>query len=283
MGTRPLWITELGWGSAPPDRFGINKGPEGQETMLKRSFKLILSNRRAWNVQRLFWFHWRDPQQLPGGHLQLLRQRGGPVAQPQPRSRPTTTFLGFTAETTPPQASITSGPSAGSSTSDSTPSFSFASNEAGSTFECRLDAGAFKTCSSPRTLVPLADGAHTFRVRAIDAPGNVSAVVARSFTVDTQAPAAPQITDTDPNSPANDNAPEVKGLAAAGSTVWLYKTATCTGFPMGAGSAAKFASPGITVSVADNTTTSFRARARDAAGNVSPCSSPFTYVEDSTP
>ena len=108
-------------------------------------------------------------------------------------------------------------------------------------------------------------------------------MVARSFTVDTQPPAAPRITDIDPNSPANDNAPEVKGTAVAGTAVWLYTNATCAGSPIGAGAAARFASPGITVSVADNTTTSFRARARDAAGNLSPCSSPFSYVEDSTP
>ena len=48
------------------------------------------------------------------------------------------------------------------------------------------------------------------------------------------------------------------------------------------GSAAQFASPGIGISVPDNSTTAIRASARDAAGNVSPCSSPFTYVE-STP
>jgi hypothetical protein len=49
------------------------------------------------------------------------------------------------------------------------------------------------------------------------------------------------------------------------------------------GSAATFASPGITASVPDNTTTAFRATATDAAGNVSACSGSFTYVEDSTP
>ena len=69
----------------------------------------------------------------------------------------------------------------------------------------------------------------------------------------------------------------------SGSIVLLYKNATCAGSPIGAGYAARFASPGITVSVANNTTTMFRARARDAAGNVSPCSSGFAYVEDSTP
>ena len=54
--------------------------------------------------------------------------------------------------------------------------------------------------------------------------------------------------------------------------VKLYKTAGCTGTQVAQGTAAKFASPGITVSVPDNSTTSFRAKARDAAGNVSPCS-----------
>jgi hypothetical protein len=110
----------------------------------------------------------------------------------------------------------------------------------------------------------------------------VSAVVARPFRVDTQPPAAPRITDTDPNSPANDNTPNVKGTPAAGSIVWLYRNATCAGSPIGSNSAARFGSPGITVSVADNTTTSFRARTRDAAGNISPCSSPFAYIEVST-
>ena len=57
----PLWITELGWGSAPPDRFGLNKGLNGQRRLLSGSFKLILRHRKAWNVQRVFWFDWRDP------------------------------------------------------------------------------------------------------------------------------------------------------------------------------------------------------------------------------
>jgi polysaccharide biosynthesis protein PslG len=57
----PLWITEIGWGSAPPDKFGINQGLQGQNTMLKKSFGLILSHQKQWNVGRLFWFDWRDP------------------------------------------------------------------------------------------------------------------------------------------------------------------------------------------------------------------------------
>ena len=57
----PLWITEIGWGSDPPDDFGLNKGLEGQEKMLSSSFELIDRQREAWNVERVFWFDWRDP------------------------------------------------------------------------------------------------------------------------------------------------------------------------------------------------------------------------------
>ena len=62
-GSTPLWITEIAWGSAPPDSFGINKGPAGQAQMLTRAYKLVLDHRTAWNIQRLFWYHWRDPQE----------------------------------------------------------------------------------------------------------------------------------------------------------------------------------------------------------------------------
>ena len=61
---------------------------------------------------------------------------------------------------------------------------SFAADEPGARFECSLDAGAFAPCTSPATFAPLAAGAHTVRVRAIDSAGNVDATPAeRGFTV----------------------------------------------------------------------------------------------------
>jgi polysaccharide biosynthesis protein PslG len=61
-----LWITEMGWGSGPPDGT-FNKGPQGQKRLLKRSFKLLLRRRHHWNIQHAFWFQWRDPQSpVPG-------------------------------------------------------------------------------------------------------------------------------------------------------------------------------------------------------------------------
>jgi hypothetical protein len=49
------------------------------------------------------------------------------------------------------------------------------------------------------------------------------------------------------------------------------------------GSIAEFASPGLRVSVADNSTMQFSARAVNDEGTSGPCSSPITYVEDSMP
>jgi hypothetical protein len=93
-------------------------------------------------------------------------------------------------------------------------------------------------------------------------------------------PPEPILTDTDPDSPANDNAPEVKGTAEAGSTVSLYTSSDCSGTPVATGTAAAFASPGITAGVADNSTTTFKAIATDASNNGSPCStSSITYTE----
>jgi Glycosyl hydrolase catalytic core len=60
-GSTPLWLTELGWGSGKPNRFGLNKGLQGQARILEGSFRLVEDNRSEWHVPRLFWFDWRDP------------------------------------------------------------------------------------------------------------------------------------------------------------------------------------------------------------------------------
>lgn len=86
-----------------------------------------------------------------------------------------------------PQTTLVSGPPA--ETRDTTPTFAF-SSEAGATFTCAVDAGAFAACTSPFTTAALANGTHTFRVRATDAAANTDATPAtRTFRVDTVAPA----------------------------------------------------------------------------------------------
>ncbi|KKL57784.1 hypothetical protein LCGC14_2231960, partial [marine sediment metagenome] len=93
----------------------------------------------------------------------------------------------------------------------------------------------------------------------------------------------PTLTATAPVSPANENSPKIKGTAEAGSTVTLYTNATCTSGVAATGSSGAFASPGLTVAVGDDSTTTFYGKIQDQVGNVSGCSSSsIAYTEDST-
>jgi hypothetical protein len=147
-----------------------------------------------------------------------------------------------------------------------------------------LASGPESDFSSTGITVPVADNSTTtFHATATDAVGNVSecSTVTITYVEDSTAPASPAVGAILPAGPANDNTPEVTGSGEAGSTIRLY-AGDCSGTPLATGSEAEFASGGLTAAVADNSTTSFRATATDAAGNTSACStSSATYVEDS--
>ena len=88
----------------------------------------------------------------------------------------------------PPNTSLGSGGPSGIVTTGSA-SFTFTSSEAGSTFQCRLDAGAWGACASPKAYSGLGEGSHNFYVRARDAAGNLDLTPAqRTWTVDFPAP-----------------------------------------------------------------------------------------------
>jgi Bacterial Ig-like domain/Purple acid Phosphatase, N-terminal domain/Glycosyl hydrolases family 16 len=187
---------------------------------------------------------------------------------------------------TVPETTIDSGPSG--ETEDSTPTFAFHSSVPGSTFACSIDTGTpnFAPCSGPGAshtpASPLSDGAYTFRVRATAAGGTDPTPATSGFTIHTPVLSAPTLTGTSPASPANANSPRVLGSAEPGAQVRIYSSADCSGTPLATGTAAALASPGITISVLDNTTTALRATATDGAGKTSACStSAITYVEDS--
>jgi hypothetical protein len=70
----------------------------------------------------------------------------------------------------PPETEITKGPP--NRTDNWRVTFKFVSDEAGSTFECKIDKKPFKACESPKQLA-VKSGKHRFLVRAIDLAGNV--------------------------------------------------------------------------------------------------------------
>lgn len=55
-------------------------------------------------------------------------------------------------------------------------------------YVCSLDDAAYKTCQSPHWLAFLPDGSHTFRVRALDAHGNLSGPTVHTWNVDATGP-----------------------------------------------------------------------------------------------
>jgi hypothetical protein len=95
-----------------------------------------------------------------------------------PDSSPKPLFV----DTAPPSVSV-AGPAA---TNDTTPEFTFSSDDPQATFRCRLD-GPYAPCASPYTLPELADGAYELFVQATDEAGN-PAETSRRFAVDTLAP-----------------------------------------------------------------------------------------------
>jgi hypothetical protein len=85
-----------------------------------------------------------------------------------------------------PDTTITEGPSG--TVRAKVASFGFASSRSGSSFECRLDGGAWHGCSSPSGYSDLSDGGHRFEVRAGNA-GTIDATPAeREWRVDTTGP-----------------------------------------------------------------------------------------------
>jgi hypothetical protein len=110
----------------------------------------------------------------------------------------------------PDAPTIDGGPPADSP--DATPTFAF-TGEPGAPTECRVERGAttvvnWTACTSPYTpnLTSQPDGTFTFRVRSIDAAGNVGDDAGRSYTLDRDNPDAPMFT-SGPSDPSKDTTP----------------------------------------------------------------------------
>jgi hypothetical protein len=143
-----------------------------------------------------------EVRNVPEGGGSSSPLTGRPHVAVDPQGRPTvvwtradeTFIMASRGALVPPDTQITSGPAAGSTITSSSPTFGFSGSPASDVdhFQCRVDAGTFFPCASPRTIGPLADGTHSFAVRAVDIEGDADPTAAqRSFTVDTSDPPPP--------------------------------------------------------------------------------------------
>jgi subtilisin family serine protease len=157
----------------------------------------------------------------------------------------------------------------------------FAGSSCGGT---AIATGTAEQLASPGLEVTVADNSVSeFSATATDAALNTSAcsepIEYAESSPDEVAPAPPDLTSTTPPSSANDNNPKIRGTAETGSTIQIYSGTTCAGAAVAAGSSAALESPGIAVSVPDNSTSHFSATATDAASNESACSNSIVYTE----
>ena len=97
-----------------------------------------------------------------------------------------------------------------------------------------------------------------------------------TYIEDSLPPAAPSLVSTTPSSPGTSRTPIISGMALDAVRVRIY-VSSCVGTPL-ATVAPLSNTFSAQLSVAEFSTTSFVAAAEDAAGNVSTCSAPLTYV-----
>jgi large repetitive protein len=174
----------------------------------------------------------------------------------------------------PAVPTITATPPSLSGTASAT--FTFTLN--GGTAQCALDAGGFTACTSPQTYTGLADGPHSFQVRATNSVGT-SAAASYSWTVDTTVPAAPVIATPANNAFVPLGTLTVSGTAEAGATVTLSLDGSLNGTATATGG-----SWTLTTSTPLNAGThTLQATTTDASGNVSPASNLVTVTAAAPP
>lgn len=163
----------------------------------------------------------------------------------------------------PEKPTITTGILAWSTSTSAT--FELSGSTATASFSCRLDGGGptWEPCASPVSYTSLAEGSHTFQVRALDASGGASPPSTFGWTIDVTAPVLPGDVTAEAASPAG----AIVSFAAT-DNLDPAPTLGCTH------------APDSTFPLGETTVT---CTTKDAAGNVSADGSFTVTVRDTTP
>jgi len=95
-------------------------------------------------------------------------------------------------------------------------------------------------------------------------------------------PPSPDLEKTVPGPSGTSTQPAIVGQAEPGSSIKIYRSASCSGEPIATGTAADLADPGIEATVAAGSTTGFWATA-EANGFTSLCSNSVSYTNETAP
>jgi hypothetical protein len=175
---------------------------------------------------------------------------------------PTPASYSWTIDITPPDTSITSAATNGTSAS-----FSFTSTESGS-ISCSLDGSAFAGCASPKTYSGLAEGSHNFQVKATDSANNTDPSPATyTWTIDT----------TPPDTTITSNPPEVSTSTTASFSFVSSETGSTFACSLDGNAFSSCASPQTYSNLSTGSHT-FRVRAIDAAGNFDTTPASYTWT-----
>jgi peptidoglycan/xylan/chitin deacetylase (PgdA/CDA1 family) len=253
----------------PPPDTSITDGPTGTVASRNASFEFSSTGTGSTFECKLdagAWEACSSPKSYAsladGPHTFSVRAKSGATVDPTPATRT------WTVDATAPDTSITSGPSG--AVNSSSASFAFSASQPGASFECKLDAGAWGACTSPKAYSLLSSGSHTFSVRAKDGLGNVDATPAtRTWTVDTSAPGT-SIT-SGPTGTVSSTA-----ASFAFSSTESGVTFECK---LDSGAWAACSSPKAYSGLSNGSHT-FSVRAKDAAGNVDPTPATRTWTVD---
>ncbi len=170
-----------------------------------------------------------------------------------------------------PDTTINSAPPA--FTNSPNASFTFSGSPPGTSFQCKLDSGAFVACASPHNLSGMTEGSHTFQVRAAPAGAPPDPTPAsHTWTVDFTAPDT-VLSGAPPAFTSSTTATFEFSATESGAML----ECSLNGAPFGA-----CTSPLSYMGLGDGTR-NFTVRAVDQAGNVDFTPPSHTWTVDATP
>jgi hypothetical protein len=199
---------------------------------------------------------------------------------PAPAPTPALPSTSPATDTTAPQTTIGSGPPA--VTTSISAKFSFSSSESGSNFECKLDAGNWAACTTPKAYSGVAIGSHQFSVRAIDAANNVDATpAAQSWTVEETVGPPPPVDTTPPQTTISSGPATTTTSTTANFAFTSSEASSSFECKLDSGSWAACTTPKAYSGVAVGTH-QFSVRAIDPANNVdaTPAAQSWTVEEE---